>query len=119
MKMRIKLLFLTLVTLCLFTACGSEKTPYEVNDEENYTVSVKYDANGGVFTTNTSVIVDSYNIADLKTNSEGKVEIALLTPDDKNRGNDAFTATKNGYFLAGWYVERTEDGKDADQDSCL
>ena len=114
MKMRIKLLLLTLVTLCLATACGSDKTPYEVNDEENYTVSVKYDANGGVFTTNTSVIVDSYNIADLKTNSEGKVEIALLTPDNENRGNDAFTATKNGYFLAGWYAVRTEDGKDAD-----
>lgn len=117
MKQKIKVLLLTVLTLgtmCLFTACGSEQTPYEINNEENYTVSVKYDANGGVFTTNTSVIVDSYNIADMKANSDGNVEIPLLTPDDKSRGNDAFTATKSGYFLAGWYAERTEAGNDED-----
>lgn len=117
MKQKIKVLLLTVLTLgtmCLFTACGSEQTPYQINDSENYTVSVKYDANGGVFTTNTSVIVDSYNISDMKTNSDGNVEIPLITPDDKSRGNDAFSATKSGYFLAGWYAERTEDGKDED-----
>ena len=60
MKLRIKTILLTLLavgSMCLLTACSSEKTPYQVNDEENYTVSVKFDANGGVFTTNTSVIV--------------------------------------------------------------
>lgn len=117
MKQKIKVLLLTVLTLgtmCLLTACGSEQTPYQINDSENYTVSVKYDANGGVFTTNTSVIVDSYNIADMKVNSDGNVEIPLLTPDDKSRGNDAFAATKSGYFLAGWYAERTEDGEDED-----
>ena len=31
-----------------------KQTPYEKNDAENFTVSVKYDANGGIFTTNTS-----------------------------------------------------------------
>ena len=116
MKQKIKVLLLTVLTLgsiCLFTACGNEQTPYEINDEENYTVSVKYDANGGVFTTNTSVIVDSYNISDMKA-QDGVVEIPLITPDDKSRENDAFKATKSGYFLAGWYAERTEDGKDED-----
>lgn len=116
MKQKIKVLLLTALTLgsmCLFTACGSEQTPYEINDKENYTVSVKYDANGGVFTTNTSVIVDSYNISDMKA-EDGVVEIPLITPDDKSRGNDAFKATKSGYFLAGWYAQRTEDGKDED-----
>ena len=116
MKQKIKVLLLTALTLgsiCLFTACGNEQTPYEINDEENYTVSVKYDANGGVFTTNTSVIVDSYNISDMKA-QDGVVEIPLITPDDKSRGNDAFKATKSGYFLAGWYAERTEDGQDDD-----
>ena len=117
MKQRIKTLLLTVLTLgtmCMLTACGGEQTPYQINDEENYTVSVKYDANGGVFTTNTSVIVDSYNISDMKVNSDGNVEIPLITPDDKSRGNDAFAAQKSGYFLAGWYAERTEDGKDDD-----
>ena len=116
MNQKIKVLLLTALTLgsmCLFTACGSEQTPYEINDKENYTVSVKYDANGGVFTTNTSVIVDSYNISDMKA-EDGVVDIPLITPDDKSRGNDAFKATKSGYFLAGWYAQRTEDGKDED-----
>ncbi len=58
------------------------------------------------FTTNTSVIVDSFN-------ASGKSEIALLSPDDSNRDNDAFTATKNGHFLAGWYKERIEKTNDA------
>ena len=96
---------LTLTTFTLLTGCSGEKTPYEVNDEENYTVSVKYDANGGVFTTNTSVIVDSYNVSEMNTNG-GMAEIALIAPDNAVRGNDAFTPINNGYFLAGWYAGR-------------
>lgn len=92
----------------IFAGCGGEATPYETNNADHYTVSVKYDANGGIFTTNTSVIVDSYNITDMDANGAGKVEIALLSPDNSARGNDAFTAVNNGYFLAGWYEERTE-----------
>ena len=94
--------------LLLLIACGAEPSPYETNNNENYTVSVKYDANGGIFTTNTSVIVDSYNINDLPKGSNGNAEIALLAPDDSARGIDAFKAVNNGYFLAGWYTERKE-----------
>ena len=97
-----------ILTLVFTAGCGAEQTPYEINDAEGYTVSVKYDANGGVFTTNTSVIVDSYNVSELGTKGEGKAEIALLSPDNAARGNDAFTAINNGHFLAGWYAERTE-----------
>ena len=117
MKLKIKALVLALLTLGtvgLLTGCAPEKTPYELNDAENYSVSVKFDANGGIFSTNTSVIVDSFNISGLKTNSEGNAEIALISPDNSHRGNDAFTAIKNGYFLAGWYAERTETGKDSE-----
>ncbi|MGN0999523.1 MAG: hypothetical protein ACI4PO_08225 [Faecousia sp.] len=96
------------VILVLAAGCAEKKTPYEVNDGENYTVSVKYDANGGIFTTNTSVIVDSYNITGMTPNANGQAEIALLPPDSPNRKNDAFTAIQNGYFLAGWYASRTE-----------
>lgn len=112
MKLRIKSIFLIalcLVAITFITGCRAEETPYEINNEENYTVSVKYDANGGIFTTNTSVIVDSYNVSEMSKNNEGFVEIALLSPDDSNRGNDAFKAVKNGYFLAGWYEQRTEN----------
>ncbi len=116
MKKRIKATLFALTTLAAITfvsGCSSEDTPYEINNKDNYTVSVKYDANGGSFTTNTSVIVDSYNIADMKKNGAGEAEIALLSPDNSSRGNDAFTAIKNGYFLAGWYATRTENGVDA------
>lgn len=117
MKLRTKILLLALLlvgTVSVTTGCGSDENPYEVNDELNYTVSVRYDANGGTFTTNTSVIVDSYNVSDLTANGSGEAEIALISPDNANRGNDAFTAVRNGYFLAGWYAERTETGVDKD-----
>ncbi len=111
MKQRIKsllLIALCFIAITFITGCRAEEIPYETNNEDNYTVSVKYDANGGIFTTNTSVIVDSYNVLDMSKNSDGLVEIALLSPDDSHRGNDAFTAINNGYFLAGWYQQRTE-----------
>ena len=117
MKLRIKTVLLTLLavgSMCLLTACGGDKTPYQINDEENYTVSVKFDANGGSFTTGTSVIVDSYNIKDMKADEDGIVEIPLITPDNEARGNDAFKVSKSGYFLAGWYAECSENGKDED-----
>lgn len=96
-----------LLSMLLCSGCAQEETPYQINDQQNYNVSVKYDANGGLFADNTSVVVDSYNISELNQDN-GNVEIALLPPDDARRGVDAFTATKNGHFLAGWYTERTE-----------
>ena len=99
---------LLVVTVFFVTACGKTETPYKTNNAENYTVSVKYDASGGTFTTNTSVIVDSYNLSQVGTNGEGKAQIALIPPESEQRGKNAFTAVNNGYFLAGWYQERTE-----------
>ncbi len=86
---------------------GGTENPYEANDADNYTVSVKFDANGGFFTTNTSVIVDAFDKSQLESG------IALLEPDNTVRGNNAFTAVKNGYFLAGWYAQRIENGTDS------
>ncbi|MBQ8741619.1 MAG: hypothetical protein IJY79_08755 [Clostridia bacterium] len=104
MKQKIKSLVFSLLALTfvfLLSGCGENTTPYETNNNEGYTVSVKFDANGGTFTTNTSVIVDSLN-------TDGKSAVALISPDDSRRDNDAFTASKNGHFLAGWYKERIE-----------
>jgi len=110
-KMKIILTVLLMIAaLALITGCAAEQTPYEINDGENYNVSVKYDANGGFFTTNTSVIVDSYNVSEIAADAGGKTQIALLSPDNAARGNDAFSPVNNGYFLAGWYAERTENG---------
>lgn len=107
-KKRIPLCLLLLITILLFAGCG-EENPYAVNNSENYTVSIRFDANGGSFTTtDTRTITDSYNIADMAVNADGKVEIPLLEPSDKTR-KDACTAAKDGYFLAGWYAQRTEN----------
>ncbi len=98
-----------IVAIALSMDWSKEKTPYELNDSENYSVSVRYDANGGFFTTNTSVIVDSFN-----PEQANKGQIALIAPDSPLRDKNAFTPVKNGYFLAGWYKERTETGKGED-----
>ncbi len=99
---------LALAIATFFAGCTAEPTPYETNNDKGYTVSVKYDANGGIFTTNTSVIVDSFNASTAPQGADGKTAIALLSPDNAARGNDAFRAVNNGYFLAGWYQERFE-----------
>ncbi len=111
-KKAILMAVLVLLTAVFAAGCGESETPYNVNDAENYTLSVKYDANGGTFTTNTSVIVDSYDLTQVGTGNDGTKQIALLAPEDQARGNNAFEAVKNGYFLAGWYTQRTEDGID-------
>ncbi len=104
---RILLACLLPVALMLFAGCAGEQTPYQLNDSENYTVSVKFDANGGTFTTNTSVIVDSFNLEEIPSEN-GTAHIALIPPDHEARGRDAFPASYNGHFLAGWYQERIE-----------
>lgn len=111
-KIKVLLLLFLLTAVALVAGCSAEDTPYQVNDREQFTVSVRYDANGGWFTTNTSVIVNSYNISGIPADSDGKVRIPLLAPDDPAKKNEAFAPANNGYFLAGWYAKRTqtEDG---------
>ena len=116
MSLKCKMLLLaclTVLTLFFVSGCAGEATPYQINDKENYTVSVKFDANGGAFTTNTSVTMDSYNLSEVHQNSAGEAQIPLLSPDNSLRGKDAYTAQNSGYFLAGWYAQRTEAKDDS------
>lgn len=109
MNLKIKAILmacLMLAALVFVSGCAGEETPYVANDSENYNVSVKFDANGGYFTTNTSVIVDSFNISELQADASGEVSLPLIAPDDASRGKDAFTPVKNGYFLVGWYAQK-------------
>ena len=106
--------FMLLATVLFVTACSNENNPYDANNAAGYNFSVRYDANGGTFATNTTEIVDSYNLSGMTTNANGKVELALLAPDNAIRGStESFLATKPGHFLAGWYTERTENGTDS------
>ena len=72
-------------------------------EESGYTVNVTFDTNGGTFKGSNSTIIDLYNPADAK---DGKIQI--LAPDDSRRdSSNTFNVTKDGYFLAGWYENRT------------
>lgn len=111
MNRKIKSVLLCLLlaaTVVLAAGCSFEQTPYEINNSENFNVSIKFDAGDGSFADNAPVIVDSYDVSGMAVNADGKAEIPLLAPDDANRGKDAFKPEKNGCFLAGWYAQRTE-----------
>ena len=90
------------------TKCSKDPSPYSSYAENGYTVSVKYDANGGIFTTNTSTLIDTYKLDSLPTYEDGSKVITLVNPADEARGNQAYLAAKVGYHLAGWYTERNE-----------
>ena len=109
MKHRIKLFlipFMLLATLFFVTACSSDPTAYDNNDAKGHTVSVKYDANGGVFIGTSSIMVDSFNISDMKKDANGMVNLKLLNPTDKSRGD--WAPANGSKVLAGWYRECTE-----------
>lgn len=71
--------------------------------KDGYTVSITFDSNGGTFKGSDSSVIDLYN-----PENAGSEGLKLLAPDDERRDkNNALTVTKAGYFLAGWYTERT------------
>ena len=90
------------------TKCSKDNSPYKDYGNKGYTVSIRYDANGGVFTTNTSILVDTYSLDTLPTSEDGTKIISLVDPNSEIRGNQAYLAAKVGYHLAGWYAERNE-----------
>ena len=102
MKRKLKIICsaaLICAAVTLFTACAKWDTPYQTLDDKGYTVSVRYDANGGVFAgTNDVFVVDVFNSAD--------TEVALIAPDDARRKENAFEISRHQYFLAGWYRTR-------------
>ena len=90
------------------TKCSKDTSPYGDYENNGYNVSVKYDANGGIFTTNTSTLVDTYNLENLPDGENGTKLLTLIDPSSEYRGNQSYLAAKVGYHLAGWFVEKTE-----------
>ena len=81
----------------------SNKSYFDAYEKEGYTISITFDSNGGTFKGSDSSIVDLYN-----PNNVGEDGIKLLAPDDARRDkNNIMQVTNPGYFLAGWYTERT------------
>lgn len=107
---------LVLATALFTTACSAEPTAYEINDSEGYTLSVKFDAGDGMFSEQTKVITDTYNLEKLTADSSGNINISLLSPEDERRNTKAGSdgsvfIGKTGHYVKGWYEVR-EEAKD-------
>ena len=111
-KMKRIIAAVALIALAMSLAACTNGNVYDQLADDGYTVKVRYDA-GGAFVNNTQnvTIVEVFNEDDVVTNSAGKTGIALLSPDDKIRGEGVFKLSKvdgtNNYFQIGWYRERT------------
>lgn len=108
--------------LCAGAACAKE-TKVDEYEELGYTISVAYDANGGLYLARPGItVMDMFNPADYKADSDGVTRIKLMEPTSPARpsgGSDKITLTKQNYFFAGWYKNRTVktvNGKPVDED---
>ena len=114
---------LLLVAAVAVTGCSQWIPMYEQMDRDGYTVSVRFDANGGNIGGGTDevYVVDVFNLHDFKADGEGFVHIPLLPLEHESRqkGSSPLSVTKNGYYLAGWYTERSarvnENGEPLDE----
>ena len=114
MKFKLKsalVICLLLGALIFVTGCTPESNPYKGYDEDNYNVTIRFDAGDGTFMDNVSVVADTFNISSLKTNANGQVELPVLSPTDTIRGDRNYYPNlgKEDCFLVGWYTNRTEN----------
>lgn len=121
MNKKIKLLILicVLALFCLFlVSCSDNRNPpYEKYDKDGYTVSVKYDSNGGYFGSSGNLcLLDTYKYSELPDGANGKKEVYLIDPNSEWRVSDSgdkanqyniADSVVEGCFFAGWYQERT------------
>lgn len=96
---------------CLLAACSSADGPYAEYNQDGSGVSVRYDANGGQFANRDGVV-----LVDVYPTAIAKKGVSLLEPGSSDRKGDNIAnsrASRSGYFLAGWYRERTPRTDDA------
>ena len=106
-KIKFLLIAVMLLAVCVVASCSQWDTPYDSLDKDGYNVSVRFEANGGIFAGTEDVyIVDVFNLNNAKTNKDGKKEISLLAPNDSKRGTGAFEISKTKSTFVGWYRER-------------
>lgn len=124
---------LVCAALMSLTSCSQWGNPYDALDKEGAAVSVKYIADlaepttenpsVGVFAnTNGVTVVNVYDIKKYTPNGNGKVEITLTEPSDKDKGNNSFSVSKDGHILAGWFIAEPRvnaNGEPLDNDGNL
>ncbi len=85
--------------------CAVWDTAYDELDrlEGKYTVSVRFDINGGTFASNSQS-----NISEVFSQADAKKGVKLVDPDsEQGRKLGLAYPSRTGYYLAGWYEERT------------
>ena len=106
-KIRFLIIAVMLLAVCLVASCSQWDSPYEDLNDNGYNVSVRFDANGGIFAGTENVsIVDVFNISSLTTNKDGKKEISLIAPNDSRRGTVVYDISKTKSIFVGWYTDR-------------
>lgn len=97
----------TAVTL---TACSQWQPPYPSLNEDGYTISVRFDANGGRMKGRNDVtVVEVFRMEDAVDCGNGEKTLKLLDPESSERPDAGkITVTNPNHFLAGWYTERKE-----------
>ena len=124
-KLTLVLSLASVACLCLGLGACRKKTDVEKYQDQGYTISVTYDANGGSFFRPGVNLMDMFNPSDYEADEEGNVNIYLLEPTDPDRptgSSDRMVLTLDNHFLAGWYQKRelqtdadgnvlSEDGK--------
>ncbi len=92
-----------IIACIIWAIVGGNDNIFSQYDDKGYNVSVTFDSNGGSFKGSNSSIIDLYDPS--KADENG---LKLLAPEDEKRGKgNTMTLTKAGYFLAGWYREKT------------
>ena len=121
-KFRLILALSCLFALCAGGAACAEPTIVEEYEGKGYTVSVTYDANGGLFMSRPGgAIMDMFNPSEYQTDTDGVTRIKLIEPTDPSRPtatSDKITLTMQNHFFAGWYQNRSVklvDGKPVDE----
>lgn len=103
-------IIMLLASVMTLAACSQWEAPYtQLAGEGGYSVKVYFDSNGGMFAgTPTGIkVVDVYSTETGSDAGNGQKAVSILAPDDAKRGNRAMEVSNDGYFLAGWYKERT------------
>lgn len=124
-RLKIALGLFIVLAICAvgFTACNA--TEIDNLKETGKIITVTYDSNGGKLLKRDGVsIVDMFDPDDFTADGNGNVSIKLLDPTDARRSQnnllERVTISKTGYFLSGWYQERTlkvnADGKPLSED---
>ncbi len=103
--MKRTVLTLLAAVLLLAAAMGlsscEEKSRFDELNERGYTLTVAYDASGGLFSDTKSTLYDAYNPTETPS-------FKLVDPESRLRDDtNPIRVTNPGHFLVGWYTERT------------